>query len=283
MDTLVLLLLNTAYGVTVLALVVFGLAIIFGFLGVMNMAHGEFVAMGAYCAYGMQQAGLPAVAALPAAALIVGAIGWVLEWAVIGKLYRRPFDTLLATWGLSIFLREMMKLTFGLDYKSVDQRMSGSVDLLGVAYPSYRLALMASLLLAFALIYVWYRRSYAGTRLRAMVSNPALAASVGIDTVRFSRMAFAVGAASAGMAGCLLAPLIRIEPYMGVDYLLQSFFVLVIGGLGSLQGLFIGSGVVGGVSSVASAISGGTGGYITVLVISILFLWLRPEGIHARR
>lgn len=283
MDLAVTFLLNAGYGIVTLALVVLGLAIIFGLLGVLNMAHGELVAIGAYCAYAIQNAGLPILLALPVAAVAAGGAGWLMEILVIRKLYRRPFDTLLATWGLSILLREIIKLVFGLDYKSVSEPMAGGVAILGTSYPAYRLVLMGGTVVALAALFLWYRRSHAGARVRAMVANPGLAAAVGIDTSRLARRAFTLGAAAAGMAGCLLAPLIRVEPYMGVDYLLSSFFVLVVGGLGSLQGLFTGSAVIGGAETAASTLVGGTGGYLTVLLISILFLWLKPEGIHARR
>ncbi|MCZ4256601.1 branched-chain amino acid ABC transporter permease [Sulfitobacter sp. G21635-S1] len=275
--------LNVSYGIISLALLVLGLAIIFGLLGVLNMAHGELVAIGAYTAWAVQSAGLPLLLALPVAAIAAGAIGWLMEISIIRHLYRRPFDTLLATWGISILLREAIKICFGLEYKSVIEPVGGSITILGADYPTYRIWLMVAVVLGFVGLFLWYRRSHAGTRVRAMVANPMLASAVGIETAKLARRAFVLGAASAGLAGCLMAPLIRIDPYMGVDYLLSSFFVLVVGGLGSLQGVFIGSGVIGGAETTASTILGGTGGYVTVLVISILFLWLKPGGLYARR
>ncbi|WP_282096231.1 branched-chain amino acid ABC transporter permease [Epibacterium ulvae] len=283
MESSVLFLLNTSYAVLTLALVVLGLAIIFGLLGVLNMAHGEFVAIGAYCAFAVQSAGLPLFLSLPLAFITTGAVGWLIEASVIRHLYKRPFDTLLATWGLSILLREGIELAFGLEYRSVSEPVSGSLRLLGVDYPIYRILLMVALLIGFAALYLWYRRSNAGVRVRAMIANPQLATIVGIDTQKLARLAFAAGAASAGLAGAMLAPLVRIEPFMGIDFLLQSFFVLVVGGLGSLEGLFIGSSLIGGAESAGSTLMGGTAGYVTVLLISILFLWLKPEGLHARR
>jgi branched-chain amino acid transport system permease protein/urea transport system permease protein len=283
MDASLFFFLNMGYGVLTLALVALGLAVIFGLLGVMNMAHGEFIAMGAYCAYAAQSAGLPLFVSLPVAALVTGAVGWLIEATVVRHLYKRPFDTLLATWGISILLREGIKLAFGVDYKSVVEPVSGSTGVLGIDYPTYRIAVMAALLVCFFLLFLWYRKSHASARVRAMIANPALAAIVGINTKRLASLAFVVGAASAGIAGAMLAPVVQIEPYMGINYLLQSFFVLVVGGLGSFQGLFIGSGVIGGVGSTASAAFGGTGGYVTLLLVSILFLWLKPEGLYAGR
>ena len=116
-----------------------------------------------------------------------------------------------------------------------------------------------------------------------MVRNPELASAIGIDTARLSSATFIIGVSSAGLAGVLLSPLVRVEPYIGLDYLLSSFFILIVGGLGSLEGLLIGSAVIGGSDALISTIFDKTAGYMSVLLISILFLWLRPDGIFSRR
>jgi len=275
--------LNATYAAATLGLVVLGLAIVFGWLGVMNMAHGEFVMLGAYSAVIAQSAGWRPLASIPIALLLCGSVGAAVEWAVMSRLYRRPFDTLLATWGLSILMRKCVELVFGREYRSLDQTLTGPVSILGVGYPAYRVALVVAIFATFGALYVWYRRSATGARIQAMVVNPELAASLGIDTARLARSAFVFGTATAGLAGALLAPLVRVEPFMGIDYLLMSFFALVVGGLGSFEGLVIGSGTIGGGDSLASALFGNTGGYLTVLGISILFLWLKPRGLHGRR
>lgn len=282
MDLVALQGLNFVYISLTLALVALGLAVVFGLLGVMNMAHGEFVMLGAYSVLIVQNAGLPFLAALPLALAVCAAVGWLLEFLVIRHLYRRPFDTLLATWGLAILIREIVEATFGRDYKSIDQSLPGTVDMFGVDYPAYRIVLMALMVFFFVGLFVWYRRSNTGARIKAMVSNPALATAVGINTALLARGAFIFGVCMAGLAGVALSPLVRVEPYMGLDYLLSSFFILVVGGLGSLAGLLVGSTVIGGSDAIVSAITSKTGGYMAVLVISILFLWLRPNGIVAR-
>lgn len=275
--------LNLIYTIAVLGLVVLGLAVVFGLLGVMNMAHGEFIMLGAYSALIIQQADLPYVLALPVAIVVCGVVGFFIELTVIRHLYRRPFDTLLATWGLAILIRKAVEVTFGRDYKSIDQRLPGTVDVLGVDYPAYRLVLLLLIVLFFAGLFFWYRRSNTGARIKAMVQNPALASAVGINTARLSRATFIFGVSVAGLAGVLLAPLVRVEPYMGLDFLLSSFFILVVGGLGSLEGLLVGSTVIGGTDVIVSAIADKTAGYLSILTISILFLWLRPNGIYAQR
>ncbi|MDA4845906.1 branched-chain amino acid ABC transporter permease [Hoeflea poritis] len=274
---------NLVYAVATLALIALGLAVVFGLLGVMNMAHGEFVMLGAFSVYVTQQAGLPMLAAIPLAIAVCAIVGYLVEWSIVRHLYSRPFDTLLATWGLSILMRKLVEAGFGRDYKSIDQVLPGTVDVFGIAYPSYRLLLLAVIAIFFGLLFAWYRRSNTGARIKAMVSNPQLAAAVGIDTARLARMTFVFGVCTAGLAGVALAPLVRVEPYMGIDYLLSSFFILVVGGLGSLEGLLIGSSVIGGTDTVISTLFAKTSGYMAVLLISILFLWLRPDGLFSRR
>jgi branched-chain amino acid transport system permease protein/urea transport system permease protein len=274
--------LNLAYQLAVLALVVLGLGIVFGMLGIMNMAHGEFVMLGAYSAVAVQQAGLPLPLALPLAVLACGATGWLAHSLLIRPLRDRPFDTLLATWGLSILVRKAVEAVFGRGYQSIEHGMTGTSRFLGADYPSYRLALLAAIGLALVVLALWYRRSPAGARVQAMVANPALAQALGLDTQAMARNAFVVGVASAGVAGVLLAPLVRIEPYMGLDYLLNGFFVLVVGGLGSLAGLFAGAGVIGGTQVLVSSLLDQTFGYLAVLLVAIGFLWLKPNGLVAR-
>ena len=275
--------LNYLYITAILGLVVLGLAVVFGLLGVMNMAHGEFVMLGAYSAVAVQAAGLPLLLSVPLAVVAAGATGALVEWLVIRHLYRRPFDTFLATWGLAVLMREAIEALFGREYRSVGQLLPGTVDLGGIEYPVYRLVLLGFVIVLFACLMLWYRRSNTGARIKAMVSNPPLAAAVGIDTVRLARRTFVFGTATAGLAGALLAPLVRVEPYMGLDYLLSSFFILVVGGLGTLEGMLLGSAVISGTDTVMSAVFDKTAGYIGVLAISILFLWLRPHGLHSRR
>lgn len=275
--------LNLIYTITTLALISLGLAIVFGLLGVMNMAHGEFVMIGAYCALTVQQAGLNPLLAIPLALVACGLLGWAIERSVVRHLYRRPFDTLLATWGIAILIRKCVEAIFGRGYRSVDQSLAGTIDIAGIRYPTYRLVLITVILAAFAALFLWYRTSSTGARIKAMVSNPELAAAVGIDGDRLSCATFVFGVAIAGVAGVLLAPLGRVEPFMGLDYLLQAFFALVVGGLGSLEGLAFGSSIIGGSSVVASALLGNTGGYVAVLTIAIVFLWLSRDGLRAGR
>lgn len=276
-------LLNLVYHCLVLALIVLGLAVVFGMLGVMNMAHGEFVMLGAYSAATAQLMGLSLWWGIVIAIVVCAIFGWLMEHFFIRHLYRRPFDTLLATWGLSILIRELVELVFGRGYQNVEEPLPGGVMLLSTSYPAYRVVLIVAIALFFVLLTLWYRRSSAGARIRAMVGNPVLAQAVGIPTARLANRAFVFGVVTAGVAGALLAPLVRVEPGMGLDYLLSSFFVLVVGGLGSLAGLAVGTGVIGGTEVVVSNAFDQTSGYLAVLAVSLIFLWLKPNGLIARR
>jgi branched-chain amino acid transport system permease protein/urea transport system permease protein len=274
--------LNVVYGVTTLALLALGLAVIFGLLGVLNIAHGEFIMAGAYCAYIAQANGWPFFAALPLALIICAALGFVVERGLIRPLYARPFDTLVATWGLSLLLRKLAEAIFGMGFYNVDVPLPGTVALLGTDYPAYRLLLIAVSGAVLIGLFVWFRVSRTGTRIKAMVGNRELAEAVGLPVQRVAAYTFVIGTCLAGLAGVLIAPLVPVKPFMGLDYVLKTFFVLVVGGLGTVMGVLSGAAVIGGLDSVVSAAIDATYGYLTVLVVAILFLWLKPRGLFAR-
>ena len=274
--------LNALFGIASLAIIALGLAVVLGLLGVLNLAHGELVMIGAYCAYVVQSNGWPYLAAVPLAIAVCGVLGVVVERWLVRPLYQRPFDTLVVTWGLSLLLRKCAEAMFGLGYKSLTEPIGGTTEVLGATYPRFRLVLIGISIVVFGALVVWYRQSRTGTRIQAMVGNPDLARALGIPVTRYAAATFVVGTCLAGLAGVMIAPLVPVQPFMGLDHILMSFFVLVVGGLGSVGGLVTGSTVIGGTNSIVSALSDSTGGYFCVLALAILFLWLRPRGIHAR-
>lgn len=274
------LLLNILWQVSILAMVTVGLGIVFGQLKIMNMAHGELVMIGAYAPVITSHLGLSNYLQLPVCIVTVGLTALILERTIVRHFYGRPFDSLLATWGLSILLREIVELLFGRGYQSVASPLPGTVSLLGTDYPIYRVAVIIGIVIFFTILLSWYRRSHIGTEIKAMVENPTLAQAVGVNTSRLSTACFVFGAVTAGVAGLVLSPTTRVEPMMGLDYLIRSFFSLVVGGLGSLEGLFIGVGLIGGIQSTISAFFNQTYGYLFVLLLSIFFLWLRPNGLY---
>jgi branched-chain amino acid transport system permease protein/urea transport system permease protein len=273
---------NVLYGVTTLAILVLGLGVIFGLLGVLNIAHGEFVMLGAYCAYLVQASGLPFLGAVPLTLVVCGVIGMAVERGLVRPLYRRPFDTLVATWGLSLLMRKVVEAIFGLGYYSVDMPLAGTVSLLGTDYPAYRLVLIGLSSVVVAALALWYRLSDTGTRIKAMVGNPELAQALGIPIKRLAAATFVTGVCLAGLGGVMVAPLVPVQPFMGLDYVLRGFFVLVVGGLGSVIGLCSGALVIGGLDSLVSAAVDNSYGYFSMLILAILFLWLKPRGLFAR-
>jgi|TARA_B110000908_G_C10265157_1_gene463096 branched-chain amino acid transport system permease protein/urea transport system permease protein len=275
------LILNLIWQISTLALVALGLAIVFGKLRIMNMAHGEFVMMGAYAPVITSSLGLPTWLQLPVCLVTVALVALLLERTIIRHLYGRMFDSLLATWGIAILLREVVELLFGRGYQSVSVPIAGTAEIFGAQYPLYRIVVVAVILVCFGALAWWNHRSKVATQIKAMVGNPELAQAVGINTGRLSAAAFVFGCCTAGVAGLLLAPTIRIEPVMGIDYLIRSFFALVVGGLGSLEGLGLGVTLIAGTQSVIGAFASQTYGYLAVLTFSILFLWLKPDGIRS--
>jgi urea ABC transporter permease protein UrtB len=273
---------NVVYAVSTLAVLALGLAVIFGLLGVLNIAHGEFIMIGAYCAYLIESWHWPYLAAVPLTLAVCAILGAAVEWIMIRPLYRRPFDTLVATWGLSLLLRKSAEAMFGLGFRSLSIPLPGTVKFFGTEYPIYRLLLIAISLVVVGALVIWYGRSRTGTRIRAMVNNPELAQALGISVRRLAAGTFIVGTCLAGLGGVMVAPLVPVQPFMGLDYVLRAFFVLIVGGLGSVSGLLSGAGVIGGFDSVISAVTNAANGYFAVLVLAILFLWLRPRGIIAR-
>jgi len=219
---------------------------------------------------------------VPLALAVCGVLGYVVERWLVRPLYQRPFDTLVVTWGLSLLIRKSAEAMFGLGYKSLSEPIGGTTEVFGATYPRFRLVLIGISIVVFGALVVWYRQSRTGTRIQAMVGNPDLARALGIPVTRFASATFVVGTCLAGLAGVMIAPLVPVQPFMGLDHILMSFFVLVVGGLGSVGGLVTGSAVIGGTNSIVSALSDSTGGYFCVLALAILFLWLRPRGIHAR-
>lgn len=273
---------NVIFAVTTLAAIVLGLAIVFGWLGVMNLAHGEFVMMGAYSAFFVQSQGWPFLTAIPVALAVTAALGFVVERWLIRPLYARPFDIILATWGLSLLLREVVELAYGAGFQNLNVPVSGSIDILGAQYPSYRGLIIVVSVLVLGLLAFWYFRSSTGARVKAMVDNPELAKAVGIRTDHLARNTFIFGTCLGGLAGVMVSPLTPVNPFMGLDFVLNGFFVIVVGGLGSVLGLAAGAVVVGGLDSVAAALLNRTFGFFAVLFVAILFLWLRPRGIFSR-
>ena len=199
------------------SLLAMGMVLVYRTTGVLNIAHGEFVMLGAFIAFLVQKAGIPYLAAVPAAAIVCGAVGVAVERFLIRPLRYDPFETLLATWGLGLLLRKLIEFAFGRGYRSVDIPIPGSVSVFGESYPAYRLVLMAIAVAVLAALFAWYAHASTGARIRAMVGNPVLAEAVGIRTWQLARNTFVAGTALAGIAGVMIAPLVPVVELLFVS------------------------------------------------------------------
>ena len=266
-----------------LLLVTLGLVVIFGLMNVINMAHGEFFLIGAYCVIAIQSAGLPFWLALAVAPALLAVIGLLLEELVIRHVYHRFIDTILATWGVSIALKQSVIVIFGPTSQSVANPLPGPTEILGVVYPTYRLTIMAiSLTLAIAIFLLLYK-TYLGLAIRAVIANRAMAGSLGINTRRMDRGTFAFGAALAGFAGAVMAPVMSVDPQMGVGFLIPAFLSILVGGTSSLLGAVLGSGVIGAATTTVAAIWTQVIAQVVVFSLAIIIIRLFPEGLTGRR
>ena len=234
MDALTLEVLNGVSLFAVLAVVAVGLGVTFGLMGVINLAHGEFLMAGAYVAWFVHDAGLSHWLSLPLTAVTLFVLGSVVEVALIRRVYRQPELAILATFGLSIVLRQIAELAFGKDFRNVPNPVRGATDAFGVMFPTYRYALIVISVLVVTATLTAFTRSRFGLVVRAVVADRDLAESSGIRTSAINVAAFGVGAAVAGVAGALVAPLGAVEPQMGLAYLPGAFLVVIVGGFSRL-------------------------------------------------
>ncbi|WP_340149590.1 hypothetical protein [uncultured Sneathiella sp.] len=283
MNELVPIILDASSYILILVLVALGLMIVFGMMGVINMAHGELFMIGAYVMVLAQDMGLPFLVGIVLAPLVVAFFGLLIETALIRHIYHRPLDTILATWGLSIALKQLVVLLFGPESQSVPLPVDGSLDVGAFSYPVYRLILMlASVLLIGGTLWLFLGTKF-GLMARAVIARPATAAALGIDTRRMYRWSFVIGTALAGLAGALVAPIISVDPQMGLGYLVPGFLSILVGGAGPLAGVLAGGAVIGGVNNLLAVWISPVAALITVYVIAILIIRLKPEGLLGGR
>jgi len=286
---------NAIYGLSlgsVLLLAAIGLAITFGVMGVINMAHGEMVMIGAYSTYIVQdliRTSAPGLfeyslfIALPVAFMIAGAIGIAMERGIIRFLYGRPLETLLATWGISLVLQQAVRTIFGPNNQKVGTPswMSGSVELGEVAITLNRLYIILFALAVFAALYIIIRQTTFGLQMRAVVQNRQMAGSMGIRTKWVDALTFGVGSGIAGIAGVALSQIDNVSPNLGQAYIVDSFMVVVFGGVGNLWGTLVGAFSLGIANKFLEPYAGAVLGKIFVLVFIILFIQKRPRGLFA--
>ncbi|HLZ64662.1 MAG TPA: urea ABC transporter permease subunit UrtB, partial [Aliidongia sp.] len=279
---------------SVLLLAAIGLAVTFGVMGVINMAHGEMIMLGAYTTFVVQEifrAYLPAglfdlylVVSVPAAFLVAGAVGVVLERGIIRFLYGRPLETLLATWGISLMLQQLVRSIFGAPNKEVANPswMTGGFEILGGFTVTWnRLVIIAFGFAVLGALVIVLRRTNLGLHMRAVTQNRKMAAVMGIPTDRVDALTFGLGSGIAGMAGVALSQIGNVSPNLGTIYIIDSFMVVVFGGVGSLVGTLAGAMGLGVINKFLEPFAGAVLGKILVLVAIIVFIQFRPRGLFA--
>ena len=284
---------NVYYGISlgaVLLLAASGLAITFGVMGVINMAHGEMVMVGAYTTFVVQQlvaAATPALGefgllfAVPAAFVVAGALGVLIERCLIRFLYGRPLETLLATWGLSLVLQQAVRSIFGPTNQDVTSPawMSGSLELGGLVLTVNRLWIILFAALVLGALMATLRWGGLGRSIRAVMQNRRMAAVMGIRTPWIDALTFGLGSGIAGIAGVALSQIDNVSPNLGQNYIIDSFIVIVVGGVGNLWGTLFGAMLLGIVDKFVEPFEGAVLAKILVLVFLILFIQRRPQGL----
>jgi len=280
---------------SILLLVALGLAITYGLMGVINMAHGELMMIGAYATYvvqGLFQKYLPGafdwylLASLPVAFMASALVGAALERSVIRFLYGRPLETLLATWGISLMLMQLVRSLFGAQNVGVENPswMSGGVQLMGnLSLPYNRLVIVAFAFAVLAGVWFLIEKTRLGLFVRGVTQNRPIAACMGVNTARIDTYAFALGSGIAGLAGCALSQVGNVGPDLGQGYIVDSFMVVVLGGVGQLAGTVYAALGLGVLNKFLEGWTGAVLAKIAVLVFIIIFIQKRPQGIFAMK
>jgi urea transport system permease protein len=282
MQSIITQLLNGFSVVAILVIAALGLAIIFGVAGVINMAHGELIMVGAYTAAVVGKAGGNTFIAMPVAFIVVGLLGLAIERGIIQWIYDRPLETLLATWGVGIILQTVIKLIFGpeLYYVGAPKILRGGFHLIGrLPFPWYRLFLIVVAACLMALVFVVIFKTNLGLKVRAVRRNRAISGCLGIDTARVDMLIFCFGSGLAGVAGAVLAPIKSVSTTMGFPYAVDSYMVLVLGGVGNLWGVVAGSGLIGEAETILSFIFNNVIGRLLVFLFIVVIIRIVPRGI----
>ena len=270
---------------SILLLIALGLALTFGQMGVINMAHGEFIMAGAYTAYVMQlvigNAGVSLLISIPIGFVVGGLLGVILEVTLIRRMYHRPLDTLLVTWGVALVLQQLARDIFGAP--NVDVRspvwLQGSVTILGVDLASARLFIIVLCLGCVFALSGLMKFSSLGRRVRAVVQSRDLAETVGISTRATDRMTFFIGSGLAGVAGVALTLLGSTGPTLGTNYIVDAFLIVVVGGIGQIRGAVIAAFVLGLLQSTFQYTTTASMAKVLLFVAIVVFLQIRPQGI----
>ena len=281
---------------SILLLTALGLALSFGLMNVINLAHGEFIMVGAYTTYALQQvasyytgdpqAGVTFLIAIPVSFVTAAAAGYLVENTVIRFLYRRPLDTLLATWGVGLFLQQLARSIFGAPNVQVvaPAWLSSTVSITsGLLLPMKRIFIIGLVLACLGGLYWYMYRSNEGRRMRGVMQNREMASSLGVSTRRVDSFTFALGSGLAGIAGCALTLIGPIGPSLGTFYIVDSFIVVILGGLGQIPGTIMAALIIGILNTLFEFGTTAVVGKVLVFAMVILFLQWKPAGLMRAR
>ena len=280
---------------SILLMISLGLAFSFGLMKVINMAHGEFIMIGAYVTFvfekylatalGGKDQGIWFVISIPMAFLVTGLLGILLEKGLIRFLYGRPLDTLLATWGVGLILQQAARSIFGANNVQVDSPiwLTGGLAVLDAVLPYKRLFIIGLVIISIAIIYLFLYRTTNGRRIRAVMQNREMASCLGVPSETVDALTFGLGSGLAGMAGCVLTLIGPIGPSIGTNYIVDAFLVVVLGGAGGFAGTILSAPLIGIANTVLEFSTTASLAKVLVFVLIILFLQWRPTGILAQR
>jgi len=271
---------------SILLLVALGLAIIYGTTGVINLAHGEFVMLGAYTAWALQTyMKINLFEGLLVIFIVVAFIGYIIERVVIRHLYDRPLDTILATWGVGIMLQHIVRMSAGgeLRYVQMPQLLGSSISIFGVDISSFRIFILVAAGALFGLTWYLMYKTNIGMKLRAIMQNREIASSFGINSDAINSMTFAYGCGLAGLAGALVSPLKSVSPEMGTSYVVDAFMVVVLGGVQSLLGTVASSVILGEMNGFLAYLSNDTMAKALVFLAIVVLIRFRPQGLFAKK
>lgn len=260
-----------------LVLAALGLAIIYGMMGIINLAHGEFIMMGAYISTLLAANGVPLIIAIIAGSVGTGVFGIIIDRLIICRLYNRPLDSVVATWGISLMMCQGCQLIFGASLDGTSTPL-GSVSVGSDTFSVYRIVLTIIAILLIIGVYCIFMFTKFGLKARATMQKPSIARSLGVNSDKMYAMTFMIGSALAGLTGALYAPTMSVTPTFGTQFMMQSFVTVIVGGANPLVGTVLSGGLLGIVNSLTSVVIGSFYGRIAILLVAIIFIRVCPKG-----
>lgn len=282
LDYLVTILLSSLSSASILLIAGIGLAVVFGLMGVINLAHSEFLMIGAYAALTVTKAGVPYILSIPIAVMLTMSIGAIVEVFIVRRLYGRLFDTMLATWGLSMFFMQLIVVIFGTSTVSIATVTKFNISIGEYSLDGYRILMILVAALMFLFVYMLMTKTVYGMKARASIQQPEMAQAIGIDSNRINTLTFSIGCGLAGFAGAVLLPLVPATPTMGLAFAVKSFLAVVVAGPVALTGIVITTLGLGGGSSITASFLSSVIGEVFFFLVTALLLWRYPFGISAK-